>query len=518
MTPSLDGIVTDVIDRGGGSDPAVIANGVTWTFEELHARSLAIGALASRFAPPGGVMAVLGENHPDWIAAYYGVPAVHRVLCFLNHRLSPGELISQVRRSRASVLLASPSEVERMAPSLRDEGVSVGIATFGDDVGSEIPVTSHEKSEDAPAWLLFTSGTTGSPKGALLSQRNVLASLNASSEARPIAADDVLAFPFPLCHVAGYNVPRFHQHGRPVVLLERFSGKAMVDVIDEHRVTSISVAATMLSDILSHLEQHPEDQARVRTLRTIAYGASPMPVEILRRCAALLDVDLTQGYGMTELAGNAVFLDAQAHRKGLERDASLLKAAGIPGPGVEIRLTDDVDNDVSPGAVGEIVVQAEQVMVGYLDDENATTAALAGGWLHTGDLGRFRDDGVLEVVDRLKDVIVTGGENVSSLEVEAALRAHCPEIEAVAVVGVPDPRWGENVCAVVTLRAASSIDAEMMANRLVDTLAGFKIPRHLVIVDDLPMTHSGKIAKESLRKALADGSLEAGPRRGSRSE
>jgi acyl-CoA synthetase (AMP-forming)/AMP-acid ligase II len=226
-----------------------------------------------------------------------------------------------------------------------------------------------------------------------------------------------------------------------------------------------------------------------------------MPTPLLRRADSLLGVEFAQGYGMTELSGNAVFLNAAAHRRGLEGESGLLEAAGEPAPGVELRLVDDDDNDVAEGEVGEILVRAAQVMKEYLNDQEATDDALRGGWLHTGDMGRLVG-GLLYVVDRKKDIIITGGENVSSLEVEAVVLEH-PNVARVAVVGVPDPKWGENVCAVVVATPGLEIDTAEIVAFVRQTLAGFKVPRHIVVIEELPVTGSGKVVKAEIRELLA---------------
>ena len=506
---NLADLLTDQIATGRADAPALIHDAQTWTFADLIDRAGAIASALTAGLPPGHRVAVLGENHPDTVAAYYGVPSSGHVLTFLNHRLSDGEILEQLDRSASGVLLASQAQAERMAPLLDDRPV----ITFGADL-PPAPLASVAQSAD-PAWLLFTSGTTGTPKGALLSHGSLLAAINSSSVARPIPEDDVFAFPFPLCHVTGYNVLRTHARGRPVVLLDRFDPSTLVACITEHSVTSVSLAATMLAGLLDLLETNPQALRDVATLRTISYGASPMPVELLRRCDQLLTVDLSQGFGMTELSGNAIFLDASAHRRGFRDDATILAAAGSPGPGVAMRLVGPDDADIDPGEIGEICIAGPQVMLGYLDDDDATAAALRGGWMHTGDLGRLRPDGLIEVVDRLKDMIVTGGENVASLEVERAILATCPEVVEVAVVGIPDPRWGENVCACVILGPGSTLGIDEITRRLDGRLARFKTPRHLVVLDELPLTHSGKVAKAMLRDELAAEPDLLGPRRSS---
>jgi acyl-CoA synthetase (AMP-forming)/AMP-acid ligase II len=329
--------------------------------------------------------------------------------------------------------------------------------------------------------------------------------------ARPVDVDDVYVYPFPLCHVAGYNVLQRHANGRPVALLDGFDASRFCDVVEATSATSCSLAATMLASLLDLLGAEPERRGQLTTLRSIGYGASPMPTPLLRRADAMLGVDLGQGYGMTELSGNAVFLDAATHRRGLDDDESILSAAGVPAPGVEVRIVDEDGTDLADGQVGEITVRAPQVMVGYLDDPEATAAAIVDGWLRTGDLGRL-DDGMLRVVDRRKDMIISGGENVASLEVEEAVMSH-PTVSRVAVIGVPDAHWGENVCAVVVPVDADGFDVDAVETHVRSRLAGFKVPRHWWLVDALPVNAAGKVTKAELRRRVADDPSVVGPRR-----
>jgi acyl-CoA synthetase (AMP-forming)/AMP-acid ligase II len=497
---------------------AVIFGSRILTFGELADRVRRTASLAAGLAVPGGRIAVVGANHPGWIELYYGVPASGRTLVFLNHRLSGFELDALLARSGASAVVGDPVHLER----LRSAGATVELIDWdrweterdrigNRESGSDPEIDAATDRSETPAWLLFTSGTTAAPKGALLTHRSVLAAVTASSAARPVDSDDVYAFPFPLCHVAGYNVVHRHANGRPVVLLERFDPVDFCESVEANGATSTSLAATMLASLLDHLDAHPDAVDGLRSLRSIAYGAAPMPPVLLRRTADLLGVDFAQGYGMTELSGNAVFLDAEAHRDGLAGNPGILTAAGKPAAGVELRIADADDVDVEPGEIGEILVRAEQVMWGYLDDEQATSAALRGGWLHTGDVGRIDAAGYLHVVDRSKDIIITGGENVSSREVEDVLSSF-PGVSRVAVVGVPDPRWGENVCAVIVPSGGESPDPAEIVSFARERLAGFKIPRHVAFVAELPVNASGKVLKAEIRAWLATRTDGAGPR------
>jgi acyl-CoA synthetase (AMP-forming)/AMP-acid ligase II len=294
--------------------------------------------------------------------------------------------------------------------------------------------------------------------------------------------------------------------------MDRFEPGAFVSLVGRHQVTKTTMAATMLSSLLDHLDGHPEARPQLASLEAIAYGAAPMPPTLLRRAVTELQIDFSQGYGMTELAGNAVFLGVEEHRRALAGAGvgagssadHLLTAAGRPAPNVEVRVLDDGDHEVGTGVPGEIVIRGEQVMAGYWRDPHTTRAAFTEGWFHTGDIGVFDADGVLSVVDRKKDVIVTGAENVSSREVEEEILRSCPEVREVAVVAVPDPHWGENVCAVIVLRAGATLTPDVLIGRVRERLAGFKAPRHVVVIDELPRNALGKPMKQELRRWLAD--------------
>lgn len=392
--------------------PALVTDEGVWSFAELEAR---VAARAAATAPRERVP-MSGENRAEWVVAYYGVPRGGGVLVPINHRLADAEQAALAERAR------------------------------------------REPVPEGTAWLLFTSGTTGTPKAVPLTHRSLLAAARNTALARPVRDDDVFLTPFPLCHVAGYNVLVFHQHGRPAVVLRRFDPAALTSAVRRHGVTVASLAPTMLDSLLDHVAA---TGATLPTLRLITHGAAPMPPALRRRATHALGVALSEGYGMTELSGNAVF-------------------DGRPGPLAEVRLDP---------ATGEILVRGPQV-AGPVDGE---------GWLHTGDAGAWDADGRLRVVDRLKDVVITGGENVMSLEVEAVLHEH-PAVAEAVVVGMPDPRWGEAVTAAVVRRADVG-EAELVAH-VRARLAGFKTPKRIVFVDALPHNASGKVPKDEVRRLL----------------
>ncbi|MEO9224445.1 MAG: AMP-binding protein, partial [Acidimicrobiales bacterium] len=266
-----------------------------------------------------------------------------------------------------------------------------------------------------------------------------------------------------------------------------------------HEATVLSVAPTMLHVLVDHLESTGE---RMPSLRSISYGASPITPSILRRADAVFAADFNQGYGMTELAGNAVFLDPDDHRRGLGDEPQLLASAGRPTEFAEIRILDDDGHDVASGSTGEIAVRGEQVMKGYWRSQETNRESFVGDWFRTGDIGRLDADGYLFVIDRKKDVIITGGENVSSREVEDAIATH-PDVGEVAVIGVPDPRWGESVCAVVVPRNGADLAETDVIAYGRTAIGGFKKPTRAIFIDELPRNPSGKVLKRELRELAA---------------
>ena len=493
-----------------GDEPALFFGDDVVTFAQLKQRVTATARLMSRVSQVGDRISIVGPNAPAWIDCYYGVPDSGRLLVFLNDRLAVGELASIVRRSDSRVLIGPEQQLNGLRSELGDSVTTIEEAEWEKHLEGCEPQVESARSltnsgQSGAAWIIYTSGTTGVPKGAVLTTENILAALAGARACRPVRADDVFLFPFPLCHVAGYNVLHLHAHGRPVVIMRRFESSAFIDAIDRYGVTSASLTATMLSGVLEVISRHPDRRRQLSTLRTLQYGAAPMPTSLVRRAHAELGVELNQGYGMTELAGNAVFLDAEAHRHALDGDERVLRSAGRPAPNVEVAIMSDDGRMLGPEEAGEIVVKGSQVMVGYWDDPEATRSALRHSWLHTGDVGTMDETGLLFVVDRKKDLVVSGGENIASREVEDEILRVAPEVLEVAVVGIPDPHWGENVCAVVTFSGTApqgQLDIDALNHRLEPRLARFKLPRHLVSTPELPKNATGKIDKKAIRSWL----------------
>ena len=297
--------------------------------------------------------------------------------------------------------------------------------------------------EDSTAWLLYTSGTTGFPKGAMLTHRNlVVAALNSVIEYEP-QPDERNLVAFPLCHVSGYTVPVTHFRGGRIVLNPMFEPELWMQMVDKHQITGTAMAPTMLNFIL----QHPKiDEYDLGSLNGIGYGAAAMPVEILRAAIKRFGPIVYSGFGMTELGGNVLTFPKHAHARAIQGEEHLLASCGTPMVLADVKVVDEDMNECPPGVVGEMVIRGEQVLKGYFRNEEGTSKAFEGGWFHTGDMARRDEEGFFYIVDRMKDMIISGGENVYSREVEEVLYLH-PSVSESAVVGIPDEKWGELVTA-----------------------------------------------------------------------
>jgi acyl-CoA synthetase (AMP-forming)/AMP-acid ligase II len=472
-------LLTEATDLAPDRAALVSPDGTVITFAQFDSQVRSTAAWITAHSRPGDRIAVLADNGADYARLYYAVPRAGRILTMINQRLSVREHLDQLHRAQPSVVLG---DARYLAPLLGaiDGLVSFDSSEWQQDSSVEPDI---DVGPDDPAWLLFTSGSTGTPKGVLHTHRSITAAARGTVAGRSVRSGGVYLLPFPMCHIAGYNVLVQHSAASTVLPVPTFRPEAFVAAVNAHGVTSCSLAPTMLHSLLAHLDEVPSE---LPTLRDIAYGSAAIPADLLRRAVDRLGVGFHQGYGMTETGGNITFLGPTEHLCG---DPQVLRSAGHPHDGVRIRIAGD----------GEILVHGAQVATRYWPDEPATID----GWLHTGDAGYIDDSGRLVVTDRLKDVIITGGENVSSREVEDVLSVH-PGVEQVAVVGVPDEYWGEAICAVVVSRPGAAASAEELIAHVRAHLAAFKRPRRVLFVDELPSTSNGKIAKSVVRQYARD--------------
>ena len=457
-------------------------------------------------------IAILARNCYEFVVLLYAIPAAGRIAVPLNTRLAAAEWREQLQRINASVVCGEPDLLAQLDGHDTVDATPLPIDAILDPWPVAMPVTTSARDDAGSlediAWILFTSGTTGRPKAVMLSHSNLLAGLRSADQGRPVQDGDCYLYPFPLFHIAAHNVLHQHRHGATVVLMPGFDSKALLALVAREQVTTVSLAPTMMSMLLDDQDFDPD---LLQSLRSIGYGASAIDQSLLTRILGTLDCALSQGYGMTELAGSVAFLDHNQHLAALGEQPELLNAVGKVVTGVELQLRDDegaviaqaVDGrpvnlaDSTPVATaqGEIWIRAEQVCSGFWDTENDADDQ----WLATGDVGRFDDAGNLYIVDRKKDIIISGGENVASREVEQQL-AKLAGVQLCAVVGLPDPRWGEAVYAMVQARQA--LDAQALRERLRSQLAGFKVPKAIEF-GTLPVNASGKIDKAAVRRILA---------------
>ncbi|MBI3224235.1 MAG: AMP-binding protein [Mycolicibacterium cosmeticum] len=479
-------LLHELITAAAAETPARAAvigpDGTAISFAQFDAQIRATAAWVVARSVPGDRIAVIADNSADYARLYYGIPRAGRILVLINQRLSGAEHLDQLASVRPALVVGDPGYLAPLTGS-GHRLIPFDSREWQERPDSPVDVTPTPAH---PAWLLFTSGSTGKPKGVIHTHRSLLAAVRGTIAGRSVRPGGVYLLPFPMCHIAGYNMLVHHGVGSTVLPVPAFRPESFAEAVNAHGVTSCSLAPTMLHSLLGHLER---TGITLPTLRDIAYGSAAIPADLLDRAVTGLGVGFHQGYGMTETGGNITFLGPGEHRSG---DPAILASAGRPHAGVEVRIA-------GPGPVGEIMVRGAQVAAGYWPDIPATVD----GWLHTGDVGYLDDAGRLVVSDRLKDVIITGGENVSSREVEDVLSRH-PGVDQVAVVGVPDPYWGEAICAVVVPQPGQPASTEDLIAHVRSSLAGFKRPRHVLFLDALPLTSNGKIAKEAVRRYARD--------------
>jgi long-chain acyl-CoA synthetase len=483
-----------------GAKPAVVdaADGTTVTYAELAARVAQLGA-ALAAVPEGGRVGVLAANSLTHLELFLGAPSAGRVIVSLNTRLAAEELTALAQDARLSLLVADDAN----AATARAIAGAAGcrLLTAGAEYDAWREAAAPAEATAAPdagalAAISYTGGTTGRPKGVMLSHGNLLANARHNIMATGHAAQDRWLHVCPMFHVAGTaNVVAATWVGAYQVVLPRFDAAAVLAAIEDHRITHLVLVPTMLGMLLDHPNL---DTADLSSLVHVQYAASPITPELQRRVLARFpDVDVAQFYGMTEAAPTVTTCTPADHRR---PDGARLASMGAPVIGVEVEVRDpDSTAPLAPGEIGEVWVRGPNIMLGYWEQPEATAAALTpDGWYRTGDAAYADPDGYLFLVDRLKDMIISGGENVYSVEVEAVLAEH-PAVAEAAVYGVPHARWGEAVHATVSVTDPATTADDLIAHCRA-RIAGFKVPRALdLTTEPLPKSGAGKLLKNRLR-------------------
>lgn len=485
--------------------PAVADAGLSLTYGELLERSARLaGALGELELAPGGRVAVLAPNTHLMLEAHYGVPAAGGVLVTLNIRLAPGELGYILEHSGADVLLHD-DELESLAKAaVAAAGSSprlIGSAEY-ERILEHAP-TSWSTPEDERALLAinYTSGTTGRPKGVMYHHRGAYLQALAMAYHAQLRSDSVFLWTLPMFHCNGWCFTwGVTAAGARHVCLRRVDPAEVWRVIDDAGVTHLNAAPTVLGDLASHPDAHPT----ARPLRIATGGAPPSPALLSRFDA--LGIEITHLYGLTETFGPVVVCDWKPEWNALpsEERARLMARQGVGNviaQSARVITADGSDAPADGQTVGEIAVRGNDVMLGYFSDPDATAAAAPDGWFRTGDVGVMHDDGYIELRDRSKDVIISGGENIASVEVEQAIASH-PAVQEVAVVARPDERFGERPVAFVRIAPGQTVSDREIIDHVRERLARFKAPSEVHFRDQLPRTATGKIQKFVLRDQL----------------
>ena len=508
-----------------GDRPMLHLDDRTVTWAEHYRRACAVaGALRDEGVGPGDRIAFLDRNGIEHFEVLFGGALAGAVNVAVNWRLAADEVAAVVDDARAAVLVVHPdylhclAAMESTLPLVRrivvlgdpkeavGDGPGGGSLDLGRMVGWEEWSARDDAGdpgrpgrEDEVALQLYTSGTTGLPKGVMLTNRNVAVIIeNAAEEAFHVDASTVSLVAMPLFHIggSGWALAGMSRGGRSV-LLRDMDPRRLVELVENQGVTHAFLVPAVLMALLA---VPGIDKADLSSLDTIYYGASPIAEDVLVRCMEVVGCRFSQVYGMTETSGAIVQLDPADHDPSGPR-RHLLRAAGKAMPGVELRIVDpDSGADAPVGTVGEVWTRSAYNMAGYWQKPEETAATLGpGGWLRTGDAGYLDEAGYLFLHDRMKDLVVTGGENVYPAEVENILLGH-PSLADAAVIGVPDDRWGETVKAIVVPAPGTSIDETEVIAFCRDRLAHYKCPTSVDVTDALPRNPSGKVLKRQLRE------------------
>jgi acyl-CoA synthetase (AMP-forming)/AMP-acid ligase II len=492
--------------------PATVFGDRVRTFTESAERVAKLGgALRALGVKAGDRVGMLAANSDRYHEYFYAVPWIGAAVTPVNIRWSPKEIVYSLVESDTQVLLID----DMFAPMIRairdgfpgireiifcgDGELPDGCLDYEQLVSDADPVPDTETGDDALAGVFYTGGTTGFPKGVMLSHRNLMTSaLGSSATGHFLTPGGRLLHAAPMFHLAdmaswvGGNLM-----GATHVIIPFFTPEGVAQAIALHQTTDALLVPTMIQMLVDDPATANYD---LSCQRHITYGASPISSAVLDRAQRTFpNASFIQAYGMTEVAPVATLLLPDDHA-----DPVLRTSAGRAAPHSEVKIVGPDDVELPRGEVGEVVIRGDHVMLGYWNQPEATAAAVRDGWMHTGDGGRMDEHGYVYIVDRIKDMIVTGGENVYSVEVENALASH-PAVAAVAVIGVPDDRWGERVHAVIVLMPGATVTDDELHDHAKELIANYKVPRSYSFVDELPKSGAGKVLKRELRKQFWDG-------------
>lgn len=464
----------------------------------------------------GDRLGIIVDLEPRGLEALLGPLRAGLVLVPMNPKLHAAEHAYMLGNCGARALISSRAHLVPLLRQTLPDGM-VTLALDGAEEVQDAPgsVMDYERaltastplrddaqvSSDDLAWIFYTSGTTGRPKGAMLTHRNLITMVNTQLiEINPVRPDDRQACLAPLSHSTGLMAFQHLARGAALVFptTEGFRPRAFYEMVERHRITTAFMVPTMIQRMLDE----PNDEGRdLSSLHTIMYGGAPMYVDRVKEAVDRFGAIFVQGFAQGEAPMGCTYLPKQEHRAVTGEEMSRLGSAGRECHLVEVRVFDDADRPVAPGTPGEIVVRGDLVMKGYWNNPDATAETLRNGWLHTGDIGYLDEDGYLFITDRKKDMIISGGSNIYPRELEEVIYQH-PAVREATVFGVPHQQWGEQVVAAIVLREGADASAQGIINWCRDRLASFKKPSAVHFVPELPKSGYGKILKREIRNLL----------------
>jgi len=485
--------------------------GREWTFSELGDRVARLAsALQAQEMRDGDLVAMLSLNSSRYLEYFMAVPWGGGVLNPCNIRWSVAEIVYSLNDSKSTILIVDDAfmsmadDIRLLAKTIRtviyagDRETPLGMVSYEDILEAAEPVPDACLQGNHVAGVFYTGGTTGFPKGVMLTHQNLWSSAISLLAEGLFPQDSVCLHAAPMFHLADLCtlLAQFIRGGTHAVI-PFFTPEAVVQSITQDRVTDTLLVPIMIQRLTDYLAANPDIDSS--SLCRILYGASPIPEAVLDRAMQMLPgIQFLQAYGMTELAPLAT-INPPSSYTGEGRKQGKWRSAGRAGLCTEIRIVGADGDEVSRGTVGEVIVRGPNVMLGYLNNPEQTTAAIKDGWMHTGDGGYMDEDGYLYIVDRIKDMIISGGENVYSAEVENAIAQH-EAVAMCAVIGIPSESWGETVHAIVVLKPSTDITAAAIISHCKQLIAGYKCPRTIDFRTELPISGAGKILKNELRK------------------
>lgn len=492
-----------------GNRPALMYGEQQFTYAQLNRRvGLLAQALRSLGIQPGERVAIVQRNGTALLETVFACFRAGATAVPINVRLHPDEVAFIAQDCGVKVLVAT-SDYAASALRAREQTPGMQLVAIGNiphalDYESLFSaadplMTDVEVDPTDIAWLFYTSGTTGKPKGAMLTHRNLLAmTMNYYADVYPLTPEDIVLHAAPLTHGSGlYALPALAKGATNIILhTPSFDPAAVFELVERFHITNIAfLAPTQIKMLLNG----PYQSYDLHSLHCLTYGGGPMYVEDMKQAVKVFGPVLVQIYGQGEAPMTISYLRREEHITHDDLTERHLASAGIPRTDVEVRIVDDNDHDLPAGTIGEITARGDVVMAGYWNRPEATAEALRGGWLHTGDLGMLDEQDYLYLLDRKKDLVISGGNNIYPREVEEVLLRH-PAVYEVAVIGVPDPLWGESIKAVVALHPGQTATAEELIALCQEHLASYKKPRSIDFVPQLPKNAYGKILKRELRE------------------